>query len=152
MEGTSGTLVLQGSLLPGLGVAELKNSRRRRRGDICNTLLDKNAETVSMIFFDVPGEVRVEDSVFCIAVRSEVQHAADIEPSEDEDDDPTCVLHVGGSRRKVARERHSGSKVLGLAVVRVEDEGAVFKRVGLVRWLRESVLIEEAVETTVMLV
>jgi hypothetical protein len=104
---------------------------------------------------DVPGEVSPHRSVYCFSIRSELQHSADIEPSPPltpTDEFRGCAL--GGpvpiSNWPQRPPRDTQPKVMGLALLKDGGEG-VFRRVGLVRWLRKSVF-DEVEDTTATIV
>ena len=154
MGAEQGRITLRG-LLVALGVGERAIKDAPSRGDFGSALLDKDGTIVGTIFHDIPHEVSAGQRVFCIAIRSEPQDAYDQEPREWPDEPhcpPPVTSHGLVEVAPVLYVPDTSPKVMGLALVEEVGGGeGVFRRVGVVRWLRESAL-SEAKEATVLLV
>jgi hypothetical protein len=153
MGGENCRMVLRGLIVP-LTVRERRfRYIGRARSDLDSPLLDGDGVMVGTMFHDVPYEVHAQTRVFCIAIRSEPQYAADHEPEEGDYQPQSCLHSSNSSATRVpsAPPQVKSPKVMGLAIVEEDGEEGAFRRVGLVRWLREAVL-SEARETTITLV
>lgn len=102
-------------------------------------LRDPDYSVVGALLADVQTEVRPFDNIYCVSVRDE-QDGAEVKMPEE--------LDKVNYRQVGDRFERSGMVMgLGLTRIRQEEHGAVFRRLGLVRWVRKEFFVGEDIST-----
>lgn len=101
-------------------------------------LRDRDGLVVGVLLADVQTEVR-PNNIYCISVRDEQDGAVVEMPKE---------LHEV-NHRTVGEESENIKMVMGLGLVKIgeEEDKKVFKRLGLVRWVRKDLFFGKEVST-----
>ena len=102
-------------------------------------LRDPDFSVVGALLADVQTEVRPYDEIYCVSVRDE-QDGAEVRMPEE--------LDKVNYRQVGDRFERSGMVMgLGLTKIRQEEQGAVFRRLGLTRWVRKELFFGEDIST-----
>ena len=101
-------------------------------------LRDRDGLAVGALFADVQTEVR-PNNIHCISVRNEPDGALVKMPEE--------LRNL--NHRTVGDESENIEMIMGLGLIKIgdDDDGNVFKRLGLVRWVRKDLFIGKEVST-----
>ena len=102
-------------------------------------LRDGDFSVVGALLADVQTEVRPYDEIYCLSVRDEHDGA---EVGMPEELDQVNYRQVGDGF-----ERSGMVMGLGLTRIRQGEQGAVFRRLGLVRWVRKELFLGEDIST-----
>ena len=102
-------------------------------------LRDPDCLVVGALFADVQTEVESFDEIYCISVRDE-QDGAEVEMPEE-----LGKVNYG----QVDNHFERSGMIMGLGLARIEDDedGKLFKRLGLVRWVRKELFVGKEVST-----
>ncbi len=102
-------------------------------------LRDPDSLIVGTLLADVQTEVRPHNIIYCISVRDE-QDGAEVKMPKDFD-------KVRGGQVSDHFEKSEMIMGLGLARIGEDEDGVVFKRLGLVRWVRKDLFFGKDVST-----
>ena len=102
-------------------------------------LRDPDGLMVGALLADVPTEVRPYDKVYCASVRNERDGTLVKMPEE--------LDEVNYGQVGDRFERSETVMGLGLAMIGEEENGKVFRRLGLVRWVRKELFAGKEVST-----
>ena len=133
---SAGAIMLSGLVAKAIVDEGLYSIPQSGRPSTYTWLRDPNADVVGALLADVQTEVKTYDDVYCVSVRNEMEYAE---------------LKMPGELAKVnyGRIGERSEMVMGLALtcVRSEEGVRVFRRLGLVRWVRKELWAGKEVET-----
>lgn len=102
-------------------------------------LQDPDCLVVGALLADVQTEVRPSNKIYCVSIRDEQEGAEVKIPKE------LRKVYYG----QVGDHVESSEMVMGLGLARIgeEDDGKVFRRLGLVRWVRKELFVGKEAST-----
>lgn len=102
-------------------------------------LRDPDCSVVGALLADVQTEVQPYDDIYCVSVRDE-QDGAEVKMPEELD-----KVNYG----QVGDRFERSGMVMGVGLARIgqEEVGNVFRRLGLIRWVRKELFVRKGIST-----
>ena len=134
---SAGHITIKGLIAITIADEESYTTSRSDSASTYNFLRDRDGLVVGALLGDVQTEVRPND-IYCVSVRNEQDGAVLEMPKE-----LSSMNH-----RTVGDESERIEMVMGLGLVKTgEEDGNLFKRLGLVRWVRKDLFVGKEVAT-----
>lgn len=140
---SAGQITLIGLVAAAIVDEEHHTTSRTGLSSTYSWLRDLDEFVVGALLVDVRDEVRPSMRIYCVSVRDE-QDGAEVEI-------PTELDEVNRGQVGGHSERNEMIMGLGLAETGGEGDGRVFRRVGLVRWVRKELFVGKEASTVKIL-